>query len=191
MGFIQKSLDENGKKGRMDVYDLETNTFYEIKTDEAIKRGAAKDQIEQYQKSSIYSLKFLLQDCFGKKPVLGEQYIEGTVYYGIWRIEYKSLFDGKIGYNAFYKKDEPATESTADKAVGAALIAGGIALANAGWKKLNNGNLGGYGGMGGGPWGDPVGMVNISDRVQPRDGGILYFSTYGGGGPFYVVEEVF
>ena len=77
---------DKGRRGRLDLYDPDTNQFYEVKSaDQAIN---AADQISRYSQSTIHSR--LYPKYNGRIPIAGTDRIinKGQFEYGIYDVTY-------------------------------------------------------------------------------------------------------
>ena len=83
--------------GRLDLYDVQTNTYYEVKSKRASTRSSTEVQMKNYDASVIASKK--LDSCQGKTPTRGNEYVSGSFAYGMYDVHYKTQASGLIVYD--------------------------------------------------------------------------------------------
>ena len=95
--YTDSSQKEIDKRGYLDLYDVATNTFYEVKSRGAYAAtNGAKDQLERYSLSVVESRKVVLKPI--DSPTPGSKLVSGTFEYGLYDVSYWSEVPGVIIY---------------------------------------------------------------------------------------------
>ena len=93
---------KNGYKfGRLDLFDPDTNTYYEVKSIGSAFTKNTRKQMERYDKSKICGVWSLV---FWQKyaATRGTEYVSGSFSYGMWDVEYSLQAPGLIVYTPTY-----------------------------------------------------------------------------------------
>lgn len=89
--------------GFLDLYDVDSNQYYEVKSEKSAKRGSTRRQMEKYDVSYVNDNRF--KDPIDSPPTRGNEYVSGTVQYGAWDVEYRLDSAGLITYATEYNWD--------------------------------------------------------------------------------------
>ena len=116
-------VSNSGRRGRLDLYDPDTNQFYEVKSVDQAANAA--DQISRYSQSVIHSRMY--PQYYGRTPLPGtngviiekEIYNKGHFEYGIYDVTYWQAVDNPtlILYKAEVNKGRQAAVYAATAAV--------------------------------------------------------------------------
>jgi len=88
---------QSGKIGFLDLYDLSSNAYYEVKSKGAASRITTELQMRRYDKSLVKDKRFS-NNQITNPPSRGTQNISGSFPYGIWDVEYETARNGLIRY---------------------------------------------------------------------------------------------
>ena len=83
--------------GRLDIYNAETNEYYEVKHQPAAGGDAFDNQMARYDVSHVVGWRFSEYEIDGD-VTRGSEYISGMTRYKYWDIHYRKAADGLIIY---------------------------------------------------------------------------------------------
>lgn len=86
--------------GFLDLYDLSTHQYYEVKSSRAAKRFHTQTQMVKYDNSLIQDKRFeKVEAICDSSPRRGTQMITGSFAYGIYDVTFSKTQDGLIEYS--------------------------------------------------------------------------------------------
>ena len=92
-------------RGSLDLYDYESNTYYEVKTKNTVNRAKSlvDAQMAKYDSSQIKARRYK-EAYITDSPSRGTQFISGTFCYGIYDVSYTTKENGLIVYDPVANK---------------------------------------------------------------------------------------
>ena len=120
--------------GRLDLYDKDSNSYYEVKSRGAaytvVKkniRSITRIQMEKYDAAEVVDKRF--PELSGVSPNRGMTFVSGEIKYGIWDVSYQWERPGLIVYDVKMNPERAATAAiTGFAIIGMAVYSGGLSL---------------------------------------------------------------
>jgi RHS repeat-associated protein len=94
--------------GRLDIYDVTTNQYYEVKHSPAAAGWLFDEQMKKYDSSHVAGRLLKKYNNIEGKVTRGQQYIAGKTTYSYWDIFYHTDEDGVIVYDWFVNNERYA-----------------------------------------------------------------------------------
>ena len=116
--------------GRLDLYDGETNQYYEVKHIIAATGTLLTEQLAKYDVSHVAGWRFSEYSAMGTVSK-GQAFIMGKTTYSYWDIVYHSSGDGVIAYN-WHVNDKRYAQHVACAAAVCTTALVGVALGQGG-----------------------------------------------------------
>ena len=113
-------------RGRLDLLDVTTNQYYEVKSHQASQSNRTKRQMEKYDVATIQgSATILLQPDLKKGESLcrGKRFVDDSFTHNIFDVKYYTVANGLIAYEAKINPQRAAVLSLVGITVGVALLA--------------------------------------------------------------------
>ena len=96
--------DITGRKGLLDVYDAQTGSYYEVKSEGAAERKSTKRQMARYDHSRVASPQRYKSRNANSSLKRGTQAVSGSFTYGIYDVSYKLTEPGLVVYSCEINK---------------------------------------------------------------------------------------
>ena len=92
-------------RGSLDLYDYESNSYYEVKTKNTVNRAKplVDAQMAKYDSSQIKAKRYK-EANITNSPTRGTEFISGTFCYGIYDVNYSTKENGLIIYDPVVNK---------------------------------------------------------------------------------------
>ena len=126
---IEVFVDGPRGRGFLDIYNPETNEYYEVKSILQADRKHTKMQMEKYDAAYIRDFRFS-DYSIPNPPTRGEKKFSGSFVYSEWTVRYRLSEDGLITYKLELIEEVAAVQAIV--AIGAVGISQSAAFAGSG-----------------------------------------------------------